>query len=255
LVGGFDKVYEIGKCFRNEGMDKHHNPEYTHFEFYWAYADYEKLMKFTEKMFKYVLKNVLGKYKIRYGDQDIDFKTPWKRIEFSDLLKKYAKVDLENVNQKDLFKKAKELGVEVEKERPKAEIADEIYKKFCRAKIKNPSFVIHHPIGFQPLAKSLESNPEKLANFQLVAGGIELANAFSELNDPLEQKKRFQEQEKLHKEGFEETQRMDKDFLEALEYGMPPAAGFGMGIDRLTLLLTNSQSLREIILFPTMRLK
>ena len=255
LVGGFDKVYEIGKCFRNEGMDKHHNPEYTHFEFYWAYADYKKLMKFTEKMFKYVLKNVLGKYKIRYGDQGIDFKTPWKRIEFSDLLKKYAKVDLENVNQKDLFKKAKELGVEVEKERPKAEIADEIYKKFCRVKIKNPSFVIHHPIGFQPLAKSLESNPEKLANFQLVAGGIELANAFSELNDPLEQKKRFQEQEKLHEEGLEETQRMDKDFLEALEYGMPPAAGFGMGIDRLTLLLTNSQSLREIILFPTMRLK
>jgi lysyl-tRNA synthetase class 2 len=253
LVGGFEKVYEIGKCFRNEGMDKYHNPEYTHFEFYWAYSDYEKLMKFTEKMFKYILKNVFGRYKIKYGEKEMDFRTPWKRIEFSDLLKKYAKVDLDKVGQKEIYKKAKELNVEVEKGRPKAEIADEIYKKFCREKIIDPSFVIHHPVGFQPLAKKI--NSEKLANFQLVAGGVELANAFSELNDPIEQRKRFKEQEKLHKEGIEEAQRMDNDFLEALEYGMPPAAGFGMGIDRLVMLLTNSKTLREIILFPTMKPK
>jgi len=253
LVGGFEKVYEIGKCFRNEGIDKFHNPEYTHFEFYWAYADYNDLMKLIEEMFKYILKSIFGKYKIDYEGKDIDFKIPWKKIEFSDIFKKYTKINLDKVTQKELSAKAKNLGFSFKKDTPKAEIADEIYKKFCRPKILNPTFIIHHPVGFQPLAKSLEKNPKKLANFQLVAGGLELANAFSELNDPLEQRKRFQEQEKLHKEGFEEAQRMDEDFLEALEYGMPPAAGFGMGIDRLTLLLTNSHNLREVILFPTMR--
>ena len=154
-----------------------------------------------------------------------------------------------------MFKKAKALGVKVEKERPKAEIADEIFKKFCRPKIISPTFVIHHPLGFQPLAKTLAKDPLKLANFQLLAGGIELLNAFSELNDPIEQKVRFLEQEKLRQKGLGEAQRMDKDYIEALEYGMPPAAGFGMGIDRLTALLTDSHSLREVILFPTMKPK
>ncbi len=255
LVGGFDKIYEIGKCFRNEGMDKSHNPEYTHFEFYQAYADYKDLMKLTEKMFSYFLKKVFGKLEIMYDGKKINFKTPWKRLEFYDLLQKYTKIKLDDVNQQALFEKAKELGVKVEKERPKAEIADEIYKKYCRQKIVQPTFVIHHPIGFQPLAKAQEKDPSKLANFQLLVGGFELCNAFSELNDPLEQRKRFEEQESLHKKGLEEAQRMDEDFLEALEYGMPPAAGFGMGIDRLVALLTDSHALREIILFPTMRPK
>ena len=253
LVGGFDKVYEIGKCFRNEGMDKSHNPEYTHFEFYWAYADYKDLMKMTERMFNYIIKDVFGKLEMEEGGKKISFKTPWKRIEFSDLIKKYTKIDLDEINQEALFKKAKEIGVVVEKGRPKAEIADEIYKKFCRPKVLQPTFIIHHPSGFQPLAKALEKNPKKLANFQLVIGGVELVNAFSELNDPIEQRKRFKEQERFFESGLEEAQRMDEDFLEALEYGMPPAAGFGMGIDRLVALLTNSNALREIILFPTMR--
>ncbi len=255
LVGGFEKVYEIGKCFRNEGMDKSHNPEYTHFEFYWAYADYKDLMKLTERMFKQILKRIFGKFKIKYEGKLIDFKTPWKRIEFSELFRTHIKVNLDKISRDDLAKKAKELGIPIEKERPKAEIADEIYKKFYRPKVLQPTFVIHHPLGFQPLAKALEKNPEKLANFQLVIGGLELANAFSELNDPLEQRKRFEEQEELHRKGFKEAQRMDKDFLEALEYGMPPCAGFGMGIDRLVVLLTDSHSLREVILFPTMRPK
>ncbi len=190
-----------------------------------------------------------------YDGKKINFKTPWKRLEFYDLLQKYTKIKLDDVNQQALFEKAKELGVKVEKERPKAEIADEIYKKYCRQKIVQPTFVIHHPIGFQPLAKAQEKDPSKLANFQLIVGGFELCNAFSELNDPLEQRKRFEEQESLHKKGLEEAQRMDEDFLEALEYGMPPAAGFGMGIDRLVALLTDSHALREIILFPTMRPK
>lgn len=253
LIGGFEKVYEIGKCFRNEGIDKMHNPDFTELEFYWAYADYKDMMKFTEKMFVFVLKKVFGKLEIEYEGKNINFKPPWQRIEFYQLLKKYTGINLDEINQSALYKKAIGLGVKVEKEKTKAEIADEIYKKFCRPKILKPCFIINHPLGFQPLAKSLNDRPSKLASFQLLVGGIELINAFSELNDPLEQRKRFKEQEKSFKSGLEEAQRMDKDFMEALEYGMPPAAGFGMGIDRLVALLTNSHSLREIILFPIMK--
>lgn len=255
LVGGFEKVYEIGKCFRNEGVDRAHNPDFTMLEFYWAYADYKDMMRLTEKMFLHVLKKVLGKLEIVYEEKKISFKPPFKRVEFEQVLKKHTGIKLEEISQAALFKKAKILGVKVEKDRPKAEIADEIYKKYCRPKIINPTFVIHHPLGFQPLAKALAKDPSRLANFQFLAGGMELLNAFSELNNPQEQEKRFKEQEKLHKRGLEEAQRMDKDFIEALEYGMPPAAGFGMGIGRLTALLTDSHSLREVILFPIMRSK
>jgi lysyl-tRNA synthetase class 2 len=255
LVGGFEKVYEIGKCFRNEGVDRFHNPDFTMLEFYWAYADYKDLMKLTEKLFEFVLKKVFSSTKFSYQGKEVDFRAPWPRKEFSQLIKEYAKIDLDDINRDALAKKAKELGMEIERGVEKAEIADEIYKKFCRPKIWNPTFIIHHPLGFQPLAKALEGNPQKLANFQLVAAGFELLNAFSELNDPSEQRKRFEEQEKMLRSGFEEAQRMDKDYLEALEYGMPPAAGFGMGIDRLVSLLTDSHGLREVILFPTMRPK
>jgi len=170
------------------------------------------------------------------------------------LIKKESKIDIENINREALAKKAKSLGIDFEEKAPKAEIADEIFKKICRSKIIQPTFVIHYPLGFQPLAKASEKEKGKLSNFQLIAGGMELVNAFSELNDPLEQRERFKEQEKLYKAGLEEAQRMDKDFLEALEYGMPPAGGFGMGVDRLVSLLTDSHSLREVILFPTMQL-
>lgn len=253
LVGGFEKVYDLGKCFRNEGMDKFHNPDFTMLEFYWAFADYKDMMRLTERLFSHVLKNVLGSLQIKYQDKKINFKTPWKRIEFSRILKKYTKINFEEINKAALAKKARKLGIVVEKERPKAEIADEIYKKLCRPKIIHPTFIINHPIGFQPLAKALKNNPQKLATFQLVIAGVELINAFSELNDPIEQKRRFKEQEKLFKAGLEEAQRLDKDFLEALEYGMPPAAGFGMGVDRLVTLLTDSSNLREVILFPAMK--
>lgn len=255
LIGGFEKVYEIGRMFRNEGVDRSHNPDFTMLEFYWAYADYKDLMKLTERLFENLLKNVFGKLEIRYEGKKINFKTPWPRIEFSQLIRKYTKINLEEIHRDALAKRAKELGIRLEKGLGKAEIADEIYKKFCRPKIWEPTFIINFPLGFQPLAKALEKDPKKLANFQLVVASWELLNAFSELNNPLEQRRRFKEQEKFFKEGFEEAQRMDKDFLEALEYGMPPAAGFGMGIDRLVCLLTDSHSLREIILFPTMRPK
>jgi len=255
LIGGFEKIYEIGRVFRNEGMDRSHNPDYTHFEFYWAYADYKDLMKLTEKMFEYVIKSVFGTLKLEYEGKEIDFKAPWPRVEFNQLLKKETKINLEEINLESLKKEAQKLKVEIKKGANKVEIADEIYKKYCRPKIWQPTFIIHYPLGFQPLAKSLEEDPKKLANFQLVVGGWELTNAFSELNDPMEQKERFKEQEKFFKEGLEEAQRLDEDFVEALEYGMPPAAGFGLGVDRLTALLTDSHSLREIILFPTMRKK
>lgn len=253
LVGGFEKVYEIGKCFRNEGMDRTHNPDFTMLEFYWAYADYKDIMRLTERMFEYLIKKIFGKLKIKYEGKEINFKSPWQRIEFSQILRKHANINSEEINLEALKKKAQKLGVQIPKGADKAELLDEIYKKLCRSEIWQPTFIIHFPLGFQPLAKALEENPKKLANFQLVAGGMEFCNAFSELNDPIEQRKRFEEQENFFKEGFEEAQRMDEDFLEALEYGMPPAAGFGMGIDRLVALLTDSHSLREAILFPTMR--
>ncbi len=253
LVGGFEKVYEIGKCFRNEGVDRLHNPDFTMLEFYWAYADYKDLMKLTEKLFETLLKKLSGKLEIEYEGKKIRFKPPFKRIEYNQLLKKYTGINLEEINLPALKKEAKKLGVNFDETMGKAEVADEIYKKYCLPKIWEPTFLINHPLGSTPFAKKLDENPKKLARFQLLIAGWEMVNAFSELNDPIEQRKRFKEQEKLFKDGFKEAQRMDEDFLTALEYGLPPAAGFGMGIDRLAALLTDSHSLREIILFPTMR--
>ena len=255
MVGHFEKVFEIGKCFRNEGLDRSHNPDFTMLEFYWAYADYKDLMKLTEKMFESLLKKISGPRVIEYEGKKIEFNSPFARIEFNQLLKKYTKINLTEINLEALRKEAQKLGIKVEKSMKKPELADEIYKKYCLPKLWQPTFVINHPLGTFPLAKSLEKDASKLANFQLIIGGWEIVNAFSELNDPVEQRRRFEEQEKFYKEGLKEAQRMDEDFLEALEYGMPPVGGFGMGIDRLVALLTDSHSLREVILFPTMRLR
>jgi len=255
LVGGFEKVYEIGRVFRNEGMDRFHNPDYTIFEFYWAYADYKMAMKLTEEMLEFVLKNVFGKLQVDYEGKKIDFKSPWPRIEFNSLFKKYTKINFEEINEKALREKAKKLGIKLGKGEGKPEIADKIFKKYCQPKIWNPTFIIHYPSSLKPLAKTLEDNAKRSANFHLIAAGWEVINAYSEQNSSLEQFQRFKDQEKFFKEGLEEAQRMDEDFIEALEYGMPPAAGFGMGIDRLVALLTDSHSLREVILFPTMKPK
>ena len=253
LVGGFEKIYEIGKCFRNEGIDREHNPDFTILEFYIAYTDYNELMKFTERLLTEVIKKIFGTLIIKYQGKEINFTPPWQKIEFSDIFRKYINLKIEETKEDTLKEKAKNMGIKIPTCAKKSEIADEIYKKLCRPNIWQPTFILHYPIESKPLSKALDKDPRKSANFQLVAGGWELVNAFSELNDPLEQRRRFEEQEKLFKAGFEEAQRIDKDFLEALEYGMPPAAGFGMGIDRLVALLTNSHSLREVILFPTMR--
>lgn len=253
LVGGFEKVYEIGKCFRNEGVDKFHNPDFTMIECYWAYADYKQSMKMIEKMFNVILTKILGTTEVKYGDETLDFKGPYERIEFFALLEKYTGIKYEELNEKALLKKAEEMGIEVPDGADKPNVADEIYKKFCRPKLIQPTFIIHHPKGFQPLAKGLEG--EKLANYQLVVAGAEVINAFSEQNNSLEQEEVLKGQEKLFKGGFEEAQRSDDEFVEALEYGMPPAAGFGMGIDRIISIITDSNSLREVILFPLMKEK
>jgi len=255
LVGGFEKVYEIGKCFRNEGIDKFHNPDFTMLEFYWAYADHNDMMKFIEKMFEFLLKKIFGKLEIEYEGKKVNFKLPWKRAEYFELFQKETGLDLEELSKEGLAREAKKLGVKIEKGAQKPQIADKIFKKLCQPKIQQPTFVLHYPAGAFPLSKTFEKNPKKLACFQGFAAGWEIIKVFSELNDPQEQRKRFEEQEKLHKKGLEEAQRMDEDFLTALEYGMPPAAGFGMGIDRLAALLTDSHSLREVILFQIMRPK
>lgn len=253
LVGGFEKVYEMGRVFRNEGIDRSHNPEFTSLEFYWAYQDYKALMKLTERMISFVVKEALGKEKVSYEGKEIDFTPPFPRVEFDQVLRKYAGVDYDSMNEETLAKKAEEMGISLEKNATKVEIADEIFKKSCLPHFHNPVFLIHHPVGTFSLAKTLPDNEKRLASFQLFAGGFQLTTAFSELNDPLEQEKRLREQETLFKKGLNVAQRFDEDFVEALSYGMPPASGFGMGVDRLCALCTDSHSLREIILFPAMK--
>ncbi|MDP3731198.1 MAG: lysine--tRNA ligase [bacterium] len=244
LVGGLEKVYEFAKNFRNEGMDRDHNPEFTMLEFYAAYWDYEKMMSFLEKM----LEQVAGE-----TSSAINFKGPYPKISFNDLFRKYTGLNYDEADEETLANKAKELDIKIEKIMTKGNIADEIYKKVARPNIIEPTFIINHPLEISPLSKKLEKDPEHVARFQLVADGTEVMNGFSELNDPLDQRERFEEQEKTAKKGNKEAHRLDEDFVEALEYGMPPAAGVGIGIDRLSALLTDTHSVREIILFPLMK--
>ncbi len=252
LVGGFEKVYEMGRVFRNEGMDKSHNPEFTSIEFYWAFVDYEELMVFVEKMLESIVVNIFGSPQITYQGKKIDFTTPFERADFFELLTEKIGADPLKLKDDEIKDIAKKLKISIEK-KSRAKLLDDIFKKECREEIINPCFVLHQPIELTPLAKKDEENPRLAARFQLVVAGWELTNAFSELNDPREQRKRFEEQAKEREEGIEETHPFDEDFVEALEYGMPPAAGFGMGIDRLCALLTDSKTLREIILFPLMK--
>lgn len=255
LVGGLEKVYEIGRSFRNEGMDHSHNPEFTSLEFYWAYADYKDLMKFSEKLFYHIFKKVKAYPTFVHEGKTIDLAIPWPRVEFTALLQKYLDIDYEAMNRDALAKKAQEFGIRVEEYATKGQIGDLLYKKACIPRITSPAFIIHQPLELTPLAKPLEEKPQYAARFQLVINGWEMVNAFSELNDPFMQRKAFEEQEKLLRSGDEEAQRLDESFVEALEYGMPPAAGFAFGVDRLAAFLGNVHSLRETILFPAMRPK
>jgi len=248
LVGGFEKIYEVGRCFRNEGMDRLHNPDFSEMEFYWAYADYNDGMELTEKMFGFLVPEL----EIEFQGNKINFTAPFKRISIRELILQNYKIDIEKTVRQNLEKILIEAGEKPEKDAPDCKLIDEIFKTI-RPKIIQPTFAMNHPIGMSPLAKSAEDNPKEAARFQLIAGGLELVNAYSELNDPQEQTKRMKEQEKDRPTG--EIQRFDEDFIEALEYGMPPAAGLGLGVDRLVQLLTDSPNIREVILFPTMKPK
>ena len=255
LIAGFDKVYELSRNFRNEGIDRSHNPEFTMLEFYWAYADYKDLMNMCEEMFVKIVTAIHGQPEFEYRGQKVNFQKPWPRIDFRQLILKETGIDLLEVNQEALSKKAEEFKIDIPQGASKAEVADLIYKKYCRPKIWQPTFIIHHPVGSFPLAKESATLDDSTENLQLVVAGWELINAFSEQNDPNRQREVFETQEKIFQAGFEEAQRMDEDFLTALEYGMPPAAGFGMGIDRLAALLAQTHSLREVIWFPIARPK
>lgn len=248
LVGGLEKVYEIGRNFRNEGMDKFHNPDFTELEFYWAYADYEDAMELTEKMFGFLVPEM----EIEFNGDKINFTAPFKRVSIRQLILQNYKIDTEKASRQDLEKILVKAGEGIEKDVPDCKLIDEIFKTI-RSHIIQPTFVTNHPLEMSPLAKASEENQKEAARFQLIIGGIEICNAYSELNDPQEQAARMKEQEKQR--GDEEIQRYDQDFIEALEYGLPPSAGLGLGIDRLVQLLTNSQNIREVILFPTMKPK
>ncbi len=247
LVGGLEKIYELGRCFRNEGMDKSHNPDFTMLEFYWAYADYGQLMELTEELFEFLVPEL----EIEYQGAKINLTPPFKRISLRDLLLKELSIDIDKASQKEIIKELAARGAKPEDD--KACRAVDALFKIVRPKLIEPTFVIDHPLEMSPLAKEKEEKTKKkyAQRFQLIIGGLELVNAYSELNDPQEQAERLKEQEKFHGEEV----RYDEDFIEALEYGMPPAAGWGLGVDRLVMLLTNAPSVREVILFPAMREK
>jgi len=254
IIGGFEKVYEIARCFRNEGIDFAHNPEFTQIEFYQAYANYKDLMKLTEEFMQFILENVEKKKKINYQGKEIDFSVPYPRITFRDALIRFAQIDIEKEKSKEqLLEIGQKYNLEIDPNWGKGKILDEIYKELVRPKIIQPTFLVDHPVELSPLAKRKKDNPNYVERFQLIVSGIEICNAFSELNDPLDQEKRFKEQQKLRELGDKEAQSYDKDFIEALKYGMPPTAGEGIGIDRLVAILCNVHNIKEIILFPTMR--
>ncbi len=256
IVGGFEKVYEIARCFRNEGIDQNHNPEFTQIEFYWAYADYRNLMDLVEDLLPTIITAAGLPLKFTAENGEVDFTPPYPRITMREIIQKYASMDIEAFpDQTSMFAQAKKLGVEdLDPESGRGKIIDEIYKKFARPHIVNPVFMTDHPVELSPLAKRRADDPRYVERFQLLCvGGNELCNAFSELNDPLDQESRFREQVELGRAGDEESMPYDEDFITALKHGMPPTAGLGMGIDRLVKLLTNAQNLKEVILFPTLR--
>jgi len=256
LIGGIEKVYELGRNFRNEGVDVTHNPEFTMLEFYAAYQDSLFMREEVEKMLKYLVKKVFKKESVGYEGNEIFFDKKFQVISFNEILKRYALIaDLRNITLEELKLKAQQLGVSVDEADSKGKISDNIFKKICRPKIIQPTFIVDHPLDISPLAKKKEGAPDLADRFQLILGGLELVNGFSELNDPLEQKERFLKQQELRKAGDTEASELDEQFVEAMEYGMPPAGGVGIGIDRLAMFLLDIHNIKEAILFPTMRPK
>jgi lysyl-tRNA synthetase class 2 len=256
LIGGFDKVYELGRIFRNEGVSTKHNPEFTMLESYEAYADYNDIMKTVEAMVSEISQQVVGSSQVKFGEETIDFKPPWPRLELRQAIKKYGGLDFEDYpDVKSLRAAMQKLKMEVDPKKDRGKLIDELISTFVEPKLIQPTFLVDYPVEMSPLAKTKPDNKRLVERFEAFAGGMEIANAFTELNDPIEQRERFIRQQKGRQTKADVEETIDQDFLLALEYGMPPAGGLGVGIDRLVMVLTGQQSIREVILFPQLKEK
>ncbi len=256
IVGGYEKVYEIAKVFRNEGIDKQHNPEFTMLEFYWAYADYEDLMEMSEEMLSGVVKEVTGGFEIEYQDRKIDFSPGWERVSFRELMLRETGIDIDEVREEKALREViEEKGFKIDLKGVEgyANVLDELYKEYARPKLVGPVFLTDHPYEMMPLAKKKAGEPTKIGSVQLLVAGFEIFKAYNELNDPVDQRVRWEEEKKLLEAGFAAAQPLDEDYIRALEYGMPPTAGWGMGIDRFTAIVTDQPNLKDTIIFPTLR--
>jgi len=256
IIGGFDKVYEIGRVFRNEGISYKHNPEFTMLESYEAYADYNDVMVMVEDLVSTVCRNVFGSLEVKFGDHILDFKTPWPRINLREAVQQYSDIDFVQYPKADLLRlKMQEKGMQVDPKKNWAKLVDELVSTYVEPNLIQPCFLVDYPVSLSPLAKTRPDNDRVVERFEAFTGGFEIANAFTELNDPIEQRNRFEDQLK-EREGYDgEEWSVDEDFLQALEYGMPPTGGLGIGIDRLVMVLTNQQTIREVILFPQVKEK
>jgi lysyl-tRNA synthetase class 2 len=253
IVGGFEGVYEFSRNFRNEGMDRTHNPEFTAMEIYVSYKDYNWMMNFTEEMLEKIALEVTGSTEVPVGDKVISFKRPFKRISMIDSIKEFTGIDINGMNEAQLREVCKQLHVEADDTMGKGKMIDEIFGEKCEGNYIQPTFITDYPIEMSPLCKRHRNNPELTERFELMVNGKELANAYSELNDPIDQRARFEEQLRLSEKGDDEAMFIDQDFLRALEYGMPPTSGMGIGIDRLVMIMTNQTTIQEVLLFPQMR--
>jgi lysyl-tRNA synthetase, class II len=253
IVGGFDWVYEFSRNFRNEGMDRTHNPEFTVLEFYVAYKDYLWMMETTEQLLERAALAVNGTTVVQVDGRQIDFKAPYKRITMYDAIKEYTGIDISEMDEEALRGACKQLHIEADKSMGKGKLIDEIFSNACEKHFVQPTFIIDYPVEMSPLTKKHRSKPGLVERFELMVNGKEVANAYTELNDPIDQRERFEEQVKLMERGDDEAMFIDHDFLRALEYGMPPTAGIGFGIDRLCMMMTNSPSIQDVLLFPMMK--
>ena len=253
IVGGLDGVYEFSRNFRNEGMDRTHNPEFTAMEIYVAYKDYNWMMTFTEQLIEYICLQVLGTTEVELDEKNISFKAPYKRISMIDSIRENTGIDIKGMDEAQLREVCKKIGIEQDNTMGKGKLIDEIFGEKCEANYIQPTFITDYPIEMSPLTKRHRSNPELTERFELMVNGKELANAYSELNDPIDQRERFEEQLRLSEKGDDEAMFIDNDFLRALEYGMPPTSGMGIGMDRLVMLLTGQTAIQEVLLFPQMR--
>ena len=253
IVGGFEGVYEFSKNFRNEGMDRTHNPEFTCMEIYVSYKDYNWMMCFTEQMLEKIALDVNGTTEVQVGEHTISFKAPFRRVTMLDSIKEFTGYDLNGKSEEEIFAICKELKMEVDETMGKGKLIDEIFGEFCEGNYIQPTFITDYPIEMSPLCKRHRNNPDLTERFELMVNGKELCNAYSELNDPIDQAERFQEQLRLSEKGDDEAMFIDKDFVRALEYGMPPTSGMGIGMDRLAMLMTGQTTIQEVLFFPQMR--